>query len=76
LGVGCWVLDDLVKGIPPTAVGGWVQVQPTQETRFEMVNTTDGSRWIVQVQPTRNTLKLVAPHAESKRSYQIVSPPR
>ena len=37
--------------IPPTAVGGYVQVQPSRNWPRPTLNTTNGSWWIVQVQP-------------------------
>src|SRR5580765_2541793 len=43
-----------IPGIPPTAVGGLFRCGLQREASRASPNTTHGSEWIVQVQPTRS----------------------
>jgi hypothetical protein len=49
-----------IVGIPRTEVRGYVQVQPTRSAIENFPNPTNGSWWIVQVQPTITRLTLFA----------------
>src|SRR5215467_11638653 len=62
------------SGIPPTAVGGSIKVQPTHQPIKPLRNTPDGSRGIIKVQPTHQPIKPLWNTPDGSRGIIKVQP--